>query len=605
MNKPFFTIHFFDVVKSIVSLIRKVTSITLLWVSLFACLLVVYHIGFYLSPNVISSLQEAYNFLIVVIFIASLLRLVLMPKNTLSVNRWIAHIVLVLLLFIISSARVFYPLYFFESGFSFLTYFSNKIFVFAAFVLVFLIEASRSSMELLKPAQNPATLIIFSFLFLIVFGTAMLILPKATTNGISFVNAVFTSTSAVCVTGLIVLDTATAFTPFGKVILLLLIQLGGLGIMTFSTFFGLFFKGNLSFKNQLFLKDMLNETNLSGVFKSIVKIVVFTFVIEIIGIALIFLTLSGEIDDRLFVSAFHSVSAFCNAGFSTFANGLMQQGISNNYALHLVIALLVIIGGVGFPVAINFYQFIKQGVKKVLSRIFNPSRAGSHIPNPLTTSTRLVVYTTLGLILLGSVLMAISEWNGSLVQRTFFGKIMSVLFASITPRTAGFNTIDYSAIGFSAIFLTIVLMWIGASPGSTGGGIKTTTLALAFLTAFSVARGKDHVEYGRVEFPAESIRRAFTVIFISLLIIGASVFFLMLFEQGRIGFLPAIFECVSAFSTVGLTMGVTPSLSLGGKWVIILTMFIGRLGVLTLLIGVFRKVTFKAYRYPAENIYIN
>jgi Trk-type K+ transport system membrane component len=384
-----------------------------------------------------------------------------------------------------------------------------------------------------------------------------------------------------------------------------LIQLGGLGIMTFSTFFGLFFKGNLSFKNQLFLKDMLNETNLSGVFKSIVKIVVFTFGIEIIGIVLIFLTLNGEIDDRLFVSAFHSISAFCNAGFSTFSNGLMQQGISNNYALHLVIALLVIVGGVGFPVAINFYQFIKQGVKKVLSRIFNPSRAGAHIPNPLTTSTRLVVYTTLALIILGSLLLAISEWNGSLAQRTFFGKIMSVLFASITPRTAGFNTIDYSTIGFSAIFLTIVLMWIGASPGSTGGGIKTTTLALAFLTAFSVARGKDHVEYGRVEFPAESIRRAFTVIFISLLIIGAAVFFLMLFEQGRIGFLPALFECVSAFSTVGLTMGVTPSLTIGGKWVIILTMFIGRLGVLTLLIGVFRKVTFKAYRYPTENIYIN
>jgi trk system potassium uptake protein len=605
VNKPFFTIHFFDVIKNIISLIRKVTSITLLWASLFACLLVIYHVGFYLSPIVISSLQEAYNFLIVLIFFASLLRLVLMPKNILSVNRWIAHIALVLLLFLISSARVFYPSYFFESGFTFIFYFSNNIIVFSAFVLVFLIEASRSSLELLKPAQNPATLIIFSFLFLIVFGTAMLMLPKATNNGISFVNAVFTSTSAVCVTGLVVIDTATAFTPFGKVILIILIQLGGLGIMTFSTFFGLFFKGNLSFKNQLFLKDMLNETNLSGVFKSIIKIVVFTFVIEVIGIALIFATLDSNLDDKLFVSVFHSVSAFCNAGFSTFSYGLMQEGLSTNYALHFVIAILVVVGGVGFPVAINFYQFIKQGVKKVLSRVFNPSRAALHIPNPLTTSTRLVFYTTLALIVLGSILIAISEWNGSLAHHTFFGKIVSVLFASITPRTAGFNTIDYSAIGFSAIFITLVLMWIGASPGSTGGGIKTTTLALAFLTAFSVARGKDHVEYGRVEFPAESIRRAFAVIFISLLIIGASVFFLMLFEQGRIELLPALFECVSAFSTVGLTMGVTPSLSIGGKWVIIFAMFIGRLGVLTLLIGVFRKVTFKSYRYPTENIYIN
>jgi Trk-type K+ transport system membrane component len=247
----------------------------------------------------------------------------------------------------------------------------------------------------------------------------------------------------------------------------------------------------------------------------------------------------------------------------------------------------------------------KTTLKKLYLQFVRPNRVPSHIPNALTTGSKLVFYTTLLLIIFGTVLFAISEWNRSLSGLPVYGKMVSALFASVTPRTAGFNTIDYSTLGYSAILITILLMWIGASPGSTGGGIKTTTLALAFLTAFSVARSKEHVEFRRVEFPAESIRRAFTVIFVSVLIIGASVFCLMLFEHGKIGLMPAMFECVSAFSTVGLTMGITPSLSLGGKWVIIVTMFIGRLGVLTLLIGIFRKITFKSYRYPSENVYIN
>ncbi len=605
MDKPFFTIHFFDVLKNIRTIIQNLSTQVLLWGSLVACLLIVYNLGFFISPNVRSFLQVAYNLLIVMMFFAYSARLFLMQRKMLSRNRWIAHIALLLLLFAISSARVFYVSYIAKEQLQIPAFFATNYILFAAFVLVFLVEASRSSMELLKPAQNPATLIIFSFLFLIVFGTAMLMLPRATTNGISFVDAFFTSTSAVCVTGLIVIDTATAFTPFGKGILLVLIQVGGLGIMTFSTFFGLFFKGNLSFKNQLFLKDMLNETNLSGVFKSIVKIIIFTFIIEAIGFAFIYISLDNGINDKLFISAFHSVSAFCNAGFSTFSNGLMQDVVKYNYSLHFIIAMLVVIGGLGFPVVSNIYQYFKTTLKKLYLQFVRPNRVPSHIPNALTTGSKLVFYTTLLLIIFGTVLFAISEWNRSLSGLPVYGKMVSALFASVTPRTAGFNTIDYSTLGYSAILITILLMWIGASPGSTGGGIKTTTLALAFLTAFSVARSKEHVEFRRVEFPAESIRRAFTVIFVSVLIIGASVFCLMLFEHGKIGLMPAMFECVSAFSTVGLTMGITPSLSLGGKWVIIVTMFIGRLGVLTLLIGIFRKITFKSYRYPSENVYIN
>lgn len=605
MAKPFFTIHFFDVLKNIRAIINNLSTQVLLWGSLVACLLIVYNLGFFISPNVRFFLQVAYNLLIVMLFFAYSARLFLMQRKMLSRNRWIAHIALLILLFAISSARVFYVSYIAKEQLQIVAFFATNYILFAAFVLVFLVEASRSSMELLKPAQNPATLIILSFLFLIVFGTAMLMLPRATTNGISFVNAFFTSTSAVCVTGLIVIDTATAFTPFGKGILLVLIQVGGLGIMTFSTFFGLFFKGNLSFKNQLFLKDMLNETNLSGVFKSIVKIIIFTFTIEAIGFAFIYISLENGMNDKLFISAFHSVSAFCNAGFSTFSNGLMQDVVKYNYSLHFIIAILVVIGGLGFPVVSNIYLFFKTTLKKVYLHIGRPNEVPSHIPNTLTTGSKLVFYTTLLLIFFGTVLFAISEWNKTLSGLPIYGKMVSALFASITPRTAGFNTIDYSTLGYSAILITILLMWIGASPGSTGGGVKTTTLALAFLTAFSVARSKEHVEFRHVEFPAESIRRAFTVIFVSLLIIGVSVFCLMLFEQGKIGLMPAMFECVSAFSTVGLTMGITPSLSLGGKWVIIVTMFIGRLGVLTLLIGIFRKITFKSYRYPSENVYIN
>ncbi|PKP36709.1 MAG: ATPase, partial [Bacteroidetes bacterium HGW-Bacteroidetes-15] len=355
-------------------------------------------------------------------------------------------------------------------------------------------------------------------------------MPSATTGGISFIDAIFTSTSAVCVTGLIVVDTSTAFTLFGKSIILGLIQLGGLGVMTFTTFFGMFFRGNTSFQSQLYMRDMVNETNISEVFKTILKIVLFTFLVEIIGAYFIFVSLDGDLIYKLKTSWFHSISSFCNAGFSTFSNGLMEGNLKTNYLLHLTVAILVISGGLGFPVIFNFYLLIKHRIKNIIKSIFTRQWKNHHRPHIINAGSRLVVITTFSLLTAGFLLFLLTEWSGSLAAHPWYGKLVTAFFGSVTPRTAGFNTVDYSTLGHATILFTLVLMWIGASPGSTGGGIKTSTFAVAILNLLSVVRGKEHVEYYNVELSSVTIRRAFSIITLSVLVIGGSTFLIKVFD---------------------------------------------------------------------------
>ncbi len=470
--------------------------------------------------------------------------------------------------------------------------------------IIFLVELSKQSLLILKKF-NPSALFLSSFLLLILLGTLLLLLPASTYNGISLTDAFFTSTSAVCVTGLITVDTATTFTFFGKAVIMFLIQAGGLGIMTFTTFFGLFFTGSSSFKDQLIIKDIIHSDTLSEIFKTLLKIIVFTFIIEFIGFVFIWFSLDPNLSlntENIKLAAFHSVSAFCNAGFSTKSAGLMDPVFQNNYILQLTIAFLIIAGGIGFPILLNYYKLFKH-VFFNFGRILK-GKSYSYKPHIINVNSRLVIITTILLLLFGKLFFLLSEYNNTLKDYSFGEKLIHSFFASVTARTAGFNTVDYSTILYSTALLTMFLMWIGASPSGTGGGIKTSTFAIALLNIFSFARGKNRIEVWRREISFRSVRKAFAIILLSLLVIGTSIFLVSVFNP-ELDFFKIIFECFSAFGTVGLSMGITSHLSDASKWVIIVTMFLGRVGILTLFVAFLRKVKTDKYKYPTDEIIIN
>lgn len=475
-----------------------------------------------------------------------------------------------------------------------------------AVILKLVREFTRTRLNYKRSFLNPAQLFIISFFGLIITGALLLMLPKATYDGISFIDALFTSTSAVCVTGLIVVDTSSFFTPFGQTIIMLLIQAGGLGILTFASYFSYFFKGGSTYEDQIALSDISNSNKIGEVFTTLKRILGITFFIELIGAFFIFINIDkGLIPsyfDRIFFSAFHSISAFCNAGFSTLPNGMMQDGFVSNYPLQFIIIVMFVFGGLGFPIVINVLRYIKHFIRRYV--LFFTLGKGNYKPRILTLSSKINLITTFSLIFIGTVLIYAKEYYNTLNEHQGLGKVITALFTATTPRTAGFNSIDFSQLHFSSIIIIILLMWIGASPASTGGGIKTSTFAIATLNFLSLAKGKSKIEIWRREIADISVRRAFATMTLSLMIIGFGIFFIAHFNP-NMQLLDIAFECFSAYSTVGLSLGITGDLSSDSKIVLIIIMFIGRVTMLSILIAFFKKVKALNYRYPTEEILIN
>ena len=475
-----------------------------------------------------------------------------------------------------------------------------------AILLTFIREVSAQNLNYTRLFLNPAQLFIASFFVVILLGSFLLLLPNASHSGISFLDALFTSASAVCVTGLIVVDTGSYFTLFGQAIICLLIQVGGLGILTFASYFSYFFRGGATYENQLVLSDITNSQKIGEVFSVLQRILAITFSIEIVGAAFIYFSVDRALFDtefdHLFFSVFHAVSAFCNAGFSTLPNSLYESGFRYNYALQIVVICLFVLGGLGFPIVVNLLKYLKYLILGPILQLKSGKK--QHRPWVLNLNSRITLITTLSLTLIGTVFFYFSEYDNTLAEHSGFGKIVTAWFGASTPRTAGFNTVDMSALHVSTLIIVFFLMWIGASPASTGGGIKTSTFAIAVLNFISIAKGKARIEVYRREIAAISVRRAFATIVLSLIVIGLGVFFLSISDREK-DLLSIAFETVSAYSTVGLSVGITGSLSPMGKWVIIAIMFIGRVGMLSILIAIFKKVKHKNYQYPTEEILIN
>jgi potassium uptake TrkH family protein len=438
---------------------------------------------------------------------------------------------------------------------------------------------------------HPAKLVIISFFSVIIAGTLLFMLPRATVSRspISPIDALFTSASAVCVTGLSVMDISSTFGRMGQIIILGLIQIGGIGIVTITTFLALLFGKGMAFRERIVMREMTNTEKLGLITSTLRTIFITMMSVEALGALALMWIWSGEgwtINVLIFNSVFHSVSAFCNAGFSLFPDSLSSY--ANNIRVIGVISILIIIGGLGFRVISDIIQ--------VPVRFFNKSAR-----IPLKVQTKLVLIVTGLLILAGAAGYLIIE--GPRTEASFSSDMIAAFFTSITSRTAGFNIVDTEAISVQYSIVLMVLMFIGASPGSTGGGIKTTTFAVLFNSILSLLAGKKRIVVFKKNIPFAMLNKALIVFTISSIVVVCATFFLTMVEP--LEPLDLAFEVVSAFGTVGLSRNITPLLGNSGKLIVILCMFIGRVGILTITIA---AVSFKEERarieYPSENIMV-
>ena len=474
-------------------------------------------------------------------------------------------------------------------------------------ILVFLIiiDFAEKSFVSLNQILNPALTFVATFFGIILIGSALLMMPNSSTKEMHYIDALFTSTSAVCVTGLTVLDTGKDFTGLGQAIILILIQVGGLGILVFTNLFGILFKGEKSYKDLIFLQELISADSLQNTFRSLQKIVGFVFIVEFIGTMCVLYACPNE---GLFFAVFHSISAFCNAGFSTLTNSLYEVGFKYNYNFHLAIAFLIIIGGFGYNIAFNIVSVYKYRLQLLLfdySSVFKPKKPG-RVKWGLNTA--LVVWTTLILLIFGTVTFFYLEYNNTLSEHGLYGKLVTSFFASVTPRTAGFNSIDMTQMLSSTVMIYLLLMWIGASPGSTGGGIKTTAFAIASLNLLNQIRGEKLLILMNKTIPTEIVSRIMTIIALSLIAIGLGMT-MILSLQPDLNPLHVAFECFSAYGTVGLTLGLTAKLTTASKIIIILLMFLGRVSFLNFLIALFstfmKKKNAHTLEYPETKIFVN
>jgi trk system potassium uptake protein TrkH len=444
-------------------------------------------------------------------------------------------------------------------------------------------------------SRKPAQMMLISFAGAIGFGTALLMQPAATTAGnhTDLIGALFTSTSATCVTGLTVYDTATHFTFFGQAVILALIQVGGLGIMTFSMSFALIMRRGVSMKSQVVMQDVLDQDAIVNIRQLIGFIVIMTLLLEIAGATALFFSFRPAYDSvgmAVWASIFHSVSAFCNAGFSTFSDNLV--GFKCNLPVNAVIGGLIVLGGVGFVVLGDFYQAMRNKLKH---------RHGKK--HKFRIQSRLALCWTGGLIFFGTILIYWLEHNRLMANMQTDQALLVSLFQSISTRTAGFNSCDIGALQPATLFIMIILMFIGACPGGTGGGIKTTTVAVLWAMIRAGFNRREETELYRRTIPIETVQRAVMVLCSSLLLVCGATALLAVFEQKD--FLDVLFETVSAFGTVGLSTGLTPDLSTSGRVLLTLLMFIGRIGPLTIGFSfMLRKISQAKYRYAEERIMI-
>ncbi len=437
--------------------------------------------------------------------------------------------------------------------------------------------------ESLKPEQ----VLVMAFILMIMMGAFLLSLPIATENGqpLPFLDALFTSTSAVCVTGLVVVDTATTFSTFGEMIIILLVQIGGLGITTVTTFFALMLGKKIGVKERLILREAFNKFDIQGVVNLVLKVILITLIIEALGFACLSLFFVPDWGWKtgLYFAFYHSVSAYNNGGFDLFGHidkfGSLTQYINDPW-INLITSTLILLGSIGFIVVLELINYPKG--------------------RRLSLHTKIVLTMTGLMVIIGAIVILLIEWSNpsTLGLLSFRDKLMVSFFHSVTPRSGGFSLFSLKEMYPATLFFTILLMFVGGAPNSTGGGIKVTTFAIIFLSVWAMVRRNRHVVAYRRRIPVDQVYKALTVTVASLALVITVMMILMITEHTDI--LTAMFEAVSSFATVGLSMGLTPELGITGKITVIIAMFTGRLGPFTLAVAIARNIDPPPFSYPEE-----
>ena len=493
-----------------------------------------------------------------------------------------------------------------ESGMDWL---AHRYIVDTVLVVISAYEISSVSISFLTRKSSPTMLFAGSFVIFIVIGTGLLLMPRCHYDDLTFLQALFTSTSSICVTGLSVLDVATAFTPFGQAIIILLVQVGGLGVMTFTCFFALSLSGKGSLQNRMFIKDLISADNMSDIFQTLKHIMYVTFIIEGIAAWTLYYyfrdTLPGApTRDVVFTAIFHAISAFCNAGFSNIPGGLSNPAIVHSRLLHLTIALTVVFGGAGFPLQSAAINWVKDHIRRVFLRIIGRrSSANYGRLRLINASNRLTFCTHAILLVVGTVLFLFLEAGRTQSGEPIADRLVDSFFLSASSRTAGFMYTDLMDGAGASIVILMILMWIGCAPMSTGGGIKVTTFAICVLNMRNVLIGKENIEvFGRRISPV-SVQKAFATMTLSFAAVLLSTIAMKL-AMPEVETMRLFFESFSALSTVGLTMDLTPTLNTAAQLIVIVDMFIGRIGVMAFLLIFVTPGAAQRYKYPSENVMI-
>jgi len=465
----------------------------------------------------------------------------------------------------------------------------------------------RTSIGMAASGRNPTQTLIASFLVLIFSGAGLLMLPAASAEGkesLSFVDALFTATSGTCVTGLIVKNTGQDFSMMGQMVILVLIQLGGLGIVVFGAVFALLLGQAFSLRESVAMQDLLSTRTLSRIGNMIAFIFVSTILIESIGAVSLLGMWDGDVQNKWFCSIFHAISAFCNAGFSLFSDSFINY--NQCWQVFLVICPLIVFGGLGFSVLYDLVNIATDRIKRFFKkRFFKQYRLSMEAPKRMRLQTKIVLSVSAFLIVLGALAISLFERYASGPGSQIENTVTNALFQSITARTAGFNTVDIAALSPSSRFILILLMFIGGSPGSTAGGIKTVTLAVIIMTTIAALRKRREVEIFRRSVRVVVVGRAVTVTLLFVTVLFSGTLALSITENSNCFTMSDImFEAASALGTVGLSTGITPLLTTAGKLIIIAMMLIGRLGPLTLLAALTFNLKPARYNYPQEAVIV-
>lgn len=484
----------------------------------------------------------------------------------------------------------------------------GKFFFFAAVGAYSVVDISYALSRIPGRRTNPTLLMASSFLVFIVMGSFLLMLPRCTYHGISYIDSLFISSSAVSITGLTSIDIPSTFTPLGIMVLSLLIQLGSLGIITFTSFFAMFFTGGTSIYNQLLLKDVVYSKSMNSLVPTLLYVLGFTLTIEIIGAVCVYFTIPDdlglEIKDKLMFSSFHAMSSFCNAGFSCLPDGMSTPALlHSDQSIYIVTSILIFAGAIGFPILINFKEILKSYIQKGINAILRTRKhmVPVHIYD---LNTKIVLCTTLSILAVGIVSFFILEYNNTLRGMSMYEKVVQSVFNSLVPRSAGFASVNPSMFLDITLLLIIIQMVIGGASQSMAGGIKVNTFGTAVLNLRSVLFGHNRATAYHRTISQASVRRANAVILISSFALIIYLVTLLSLEPT----LPTksiIFEVVSALFTVGSSLGITGELGDASKVVLCSAMFLGRVGILSLIAGITTSRRDVSDHYPEDSVIIS